>query len=106
VVTASTDEPARVPALLRGLGLVAGFLALAALPTLGLGLYAAADTTGETGSSAPLAAAPTPPVAGAHPVPATTLQHDAFRGAASGCTHATDDAPRPSDGLGQRETAV
>ena len=104
------DQKSRLP---RRVGLVAGFLALAALPALGLGAYAAADTTsgtsGESGPAGPgfgrvvraplsdeqkqcltdhgvtLPQRPANPDAGTRPAPPTDEQRAAFHAAAEAC---------------------
>ncbi len=104
------DQKSRLP---RRVGLVVGFLAgfvgLAALPALGLGAYAAADTTsGESSASGPgvrglrpqlsdtqkqcladhgvtLPERPANPEAGTRPAPPTDEQRAAFRAAAEAC---------------------
>jgi hypothetical protein len=122
------DRKSRLP---RGLGLLAGFAALAALPALGLGAYAAADTTtGENGSGgapavrrvvrAPLSDEQEQCLAdhgvtlpdrsakresGVRPQPPTDEQRAGFRAAAQECNLPMPaHGPRPGVGSGDGTT--
>jgi hypothetical protein len=93
----TTDEQDARPALPRRVSLVAGFLALAALPALGVSAYAAADATGSTSV-----------VTGGPTQPSTAAPRAASDDAAPGCNHATPGhGPGPDVGVDDpRDTAV